>query len=350
LPAQLLELERPIPARPASWRTRLSERLQVAMADAPLIAPLGPGSASMVTAVLAGAVAVLGLVFAWNKTAPGPTAPAGGGLAPIAASPVPVSARWSRSRATFASVRPAEPVIASSPGGGALADALGEGLVGYWRFDERPGATLAPDLTGNGGDCALRRIDSTEWIDGELAGAIRLRGGGWLECPSTEASGRISTEITISAWVQRTEVQGNLRTIVARQHGAGNQDDFYLGFNRDRLVFGSWVWHTLYVHVPVTVDRWFHVAATRRKDGLLTVYVDGVVAGQSVPPPRYLHGTLATTPYANPMLVGAANNWPDPGEVNQKLKGAIDELAIYDRALEPAQIAALARRIQPRLH
>jgi RNA polymerase sigma-70 factor (ECF subfamily) len=238
----------------------------------------------------------------------------------------------------------------TAPGTPDLARSLKRGLVGYWRFDEPRGAAAAPDLSGQGSDCHLRRSDSADWVEGALGGAVRLRGGGWLECPATLASQRIGSELTISAWVQRPQRQRNLRTIVSRQRGTGSGDDFYLGLIDDeRLIFASDVWHRVTAPVPRPLDRWFHVAAVRSPTGVLRLYLDGSEVARARAPRRMIPGTLVGSPYANPILVGAANNRADPSHVDQKLRGAIDELLIHDRALSAEEIAALASGLQPPL-
>jgi RNA polymerase sigma-70 factor (ECF subfamily) len=347
LPTELLKLERPVPATPAGLRARVLARLRSQAGD--LVA--APRVAGPVALGGAAALAALVLLFTITRTAAGSGVPASA-RGVLVEPPVAAAAAVRRAQ-SFASLPRSGHGSWRSDGSdattGPLAEALAVGIVGYWRFDEVAGTTAVPDLSGNGGDCALRRIDSTQWIEGPLGGALRLRGGGYLECPSTLALGRVSREITISAWVMRTQVQANLRTIVARQHGTDRQDDFYLGFVRDRLVFASGPWSTLQVHVPQTLHEWVHVAVSRRQDGRLSLYVNGALAGQVMPPPRFAGNSLASTPYANSLLVGGANNYPDPSVVDEKLAGAIDELVIHDRALGPGEIAALARGIQPRL-
>ena len=77
----------------------------------------------------------------------------------------------------------------------------------YWRFDEIKGTATTRDLSGQGVDCVLRRIDSTDWTQGQLGRAIRLAGGGWVECPAGAGLRRITDRITIAAWVQHAQKQ-----------------------------------------------------------------------------------------------------------------------------------------------
>jgi hypothetical protein len=101
-------------------------------------------------------------------------------------------------------------------------------VAAYLRFDEPRGAATARDLSGTGGECTLRRIDSTDWIDGTLGKALRLSGGGWLECPPAGPAPdhRPGHHQRLGA---ARRPQPHLRTIVSRQHGTGNEDELYLG-------------------------------------------------------------------------------------------------------------------------
>jgi hypothetical protein len=75
------------------------------------------------------------------------------------------------------------------------------------------------------------------------------------------------------------------------------------------------------------------------------LYRDGREIGRGQSPRQAL--SLASAPEDNPVLVGAANNFPDPTFVDQKLNGSVDELLLYDRALDVSEISQLASGIQP---
>ena len=200
--------------------------------------------------------------------------------------------------------------------------------MAYWRFDEPEGAPAARNLSGHGGDCQLRRSKFVRSIQGPLGGAVHLRAGSWLECPATPGSQSLTTELTLSAWVLRSRAQLNLRTIVSRQHGAGRDDDFYLGFLEDRLLFASSAWNRLSAPTPAGVGRWVHVAAVRDQTGLLRLYADGAEVARRKQRRRFLTGTLATSPYANPILVGAADDQsqshPGQSEARRRRRRADD--------------------------
>jgi sialidase-1 len=149
--------------------------------------------------------------------------------------------------------------------------------------------------------------------------------------------------MSISAWVMRPEFQNNLRTIVARQRGESTQDDFWLGLSGRSVVFSSTEQALLVARSDFPTGAWFHLAAVRTASGVVSIHLNGVETGRrSGTPPA---GSAAT---GKPVLMGAAVNGPDPEVVSQKLKGAVDEVILYDRALSAAEIAALAAGGRPR--
>jgi len=84
------------------------------------------------------------------------------------------------------------------------------------------------------------------------------------------------------------------------------------------------------------VDTWTHLVASRAADGLLSIYSDGALIGQWL---------SAQTPASNclqDLLIGATWYVPTPATatITNFFPGAIDDVAIYDRALAPAQINA----------
>ena len=227
----------------------------------------------------------------------------------------------------------------------AASAALAKGLVGYWRFDDSRGSVAARDLSGEGNDCVMRRLDpETAWGDGTLGGALSLRGRGWLECPVTGALAGLEQELTIAAWVTRGTVVPHYHALVARQKDAGRQDEFMFGFADGGLVFASHVWSGKVIRpLPEALGQWFHIAVTRSEDGTVILFVGGVEIGRGHTRRAALDGG------GNPLVIGAAVNGWDPARTQAHFDGAVDELVIYDRALAPHDIESLAARHQPAL-
>jgi RNA polymerase sigma-70 factor (ECF subfamily) len=218
------------------------------------------------------------------------------------------------------------------------------GLVGYWRFDGRAG-TVALDSSGGGNDCVLRSTDGAlhgRWVDGVRGGALALDGKAWLECPRVGRLAQLDTEVTIALWIRTSTGAVARQALVTRQLEQSGDRLFSLRLQGQRLEFLSHVWKTL-LGRPYRGDGWTHVAAVRDAAGT-RLYVDGVLVGRSA---RTTPGTIGGG--TGPLVVGGQVNGPEPGPAQDRFRGSLDELLVYDRALPGREIAALAARVQPRI-
>jgi RNA polymerase sigma-70 factor (ECF subfamily) len=266
---------------------------------------------------------------------------------PAAFGPVPSHPRERAAdrHAMLASTIPMARIAPPSPSDAAAT--LGRGLLGYWRFDDGYGSTVARDLSGNGNDCVLHGLDpASDWTEGTLGGAINLSGVGWLECPRVDGLARLNKEITIALWVKRlgTSKEHPVTALVTRQFGTGGFDHFHLGFRGDHLWLRSLVRGNSAEGAAVPLNRWVHVAGTLGPDGVARVFLDGEEIGRKEKAGRPSIGGGST-----PLIIGGAANYPDPHRVGENLMAVVDELVIYDRALGADEIRGLAAGTQPRI-
>ena len=134
------------------------------------------------------------------------------------------------------------------------------------------------------------------------------------------------------------------RALVTRQYQRGNLDHFHLGFSDDDLVLRSRTpGMASYAPFPAVRGHWFHVAATREAGGVVRLYIDGeeVLSRQS--------DWLDLGGGDSPLIIGGGSNTSDPSLIKENLEGVMDELIVYDRALEREEVAALAAGTQPAL-
>jgi hypothetical protein len=219
-------------------------------------------------------------------------------------------------------------------------------VIGYWRFDEAPGSTSAPDLSGNGNPCQLRGLDpARDWTAGRAGSAISLEGRGWLMCTQPRLLARLAGDLTISLWVKRSSGARGLQALVARQLGDERLDHFFFGIDGQRkaVVFSS---HLLkgalrYKLPEAALAQWTHLAVVHSADGWSRLFVGGTAVMRKQTTRALLGGG------ANPLIIGGAINGRGDGAGEELFDGAIDELVIYDRAVSPAEIAALAGGAQP---
>jgi RNA polymerase sigma-70 factor (ECF subfamily) len=219
-------------------------------------------------------------------------------------------------------------------------DSLRVGLVGYWPFDDGAGSAVARDRSGRGHHCVLRELDPLEaWTEGVAGGALDLRRGGWLECPQPPVPEGAAPAMTVMVRVKAALDGEGHSAVVTREVGPAHDDLFFFGFRGDQLKVSSRIWLGWVTRpIPGAHDRWTHIAFTRRAGGPTRLYVDGAEVGENQQGERAIAGEAA------PLLVGGGHVGLEGGEIRQHFAGLVDELAVYDRALRPDEIALAAAR------
>jgi hypothetical protein len=143
-------------------------------------------------------------------------------------------------------------------------------------------------------------------------------------------------------WMRREHPQPRLATLVTRQLGSSNADHFFVGIDHGSLEFSSHLWFgVLRSPAPEASNRWRHIALTHDATGTSHLYVDGVATVDRATRSAPLGGGIS------PVLIGGGCNGPNPAEINELFDGAVDEVAIFARALDPEEIAALAAGWRP---
>ena len=218
------------------------------------------------------------------------------------------------------------------------ADAVrGDSPVAWWRFDELNG-TVAHDSSAQGQDgrylgevglgaqgALSNRIDTGI----SLNGASSVVAGDGFDFTGLQA-------FSVEAWVKPFTAQSSQFTWIVSKESAGpggSRDGWNLYFDQpagivgfERLLGRRGVSAISAVALPT--DRYTHLVGTF--DGeTLRLYVDGRLEAT----PRYARpGSLAAT--ESPLTVGSRSSPQTPSYI-----GTIDEVAIYDRALNPADVA-----------
>ncbi|MBN1887617.1 MAG: Ig-like domain-containing protein [Thermoflexales bacterium] len=156
-------------------------------------------------------------------------------------------------------------------------------------------------------------------------------GGDSLSLGRNARLGTLAGSLSVMAWVNLSSTSGLQQIIAADTVSSSN--GFSFGVNGAGLQFNA---HGVQAYdttsVTLAAGTWTHVAAVvsdlsgfGNLTGLaVTFYVDGVLQ-------QTITGTL-------PVLTDDDDEWL----IGQGLAGTLDELAVYDRALSPAQIQAIA--------
>ena len=203
-----------------------------------------------------------------------------------------------------------------------------DGLVAYWAFDEESGDT-ASDSSGNGHDGTL--MGDPQWTkDGYFGGALEFdQAGDEVNVPY---HANLNQEaFTVTAWANVEPGSGGHRAVVSSRNEPptsgyifycepGNTWQFWTGDGGWKSVQGP----------AVNLGEWDHLAGTYA-DGTQKLYVNGELVGE-----------IASAPNVNPsqeLLIGAGANERDTHQY--LFKGKIDEVRVYDRALNEAEITAV---------
>ena len=210
--------------------------------------------------------------------------------------------------------------------------AYGQGPVAAYSFDEGEGPT-AEDITGNEHDGT---IEGPEWTDrGRFGNALSFNGESedCVTVPDESGELQLTEELTLEAWAKPSGPTESDPIIFKEALGIGGQPGYVLGIGvtssgKPEGVIGE-EGESENVVAPSKIDTnvWTHLAFTY--DGAhMRLYVNGALVATQA---------QADAPLAAPgdLKIGCSASWWEEG-----FNGKIDEVRIYDRALDASEIAA----------
>ena len=212
-----------------------------------------------------------------------------------------------------------------------------ETIVGIWLLDE-DGDGAVRDSSDNGHDGEF--VGKAKWDKGKFGTALLFNG-------STD-SAKIPTQLinseagTIALWIRADNPTKDDQHIIYTGQGGGDgwcqQDEFHLGFrgggplNFSDCSGGGLIDNRLWdINAVVPVKgQWYHVAATWRAEEFAKLYVDGVLAGQKAPIPKFAFETWEDIVYIG-----------KPAANKRFFEGAIDEIGIFNVDLDEDDIKTI---------
>ena len=189
---------------------------------------------------------------------------------------------------------------------------IGGSIVGMWLFDELED-NKAKDSSGNGHDGEIE--GNFNLVEGEFGSALSLEGS--ISIPHEDSLNLVTWSIT--TWVK---LEPGARSILQKEDAANM--NYHLKLTADGRLYGGFTrgpgqWRDAYGKKKIATGEWRHVAVTRDQEAL-RVYVDGKMEGELVFKGDPSHNKEPIT-----ILFGAA-------------KGAIDDLALFDRGLTADEV------------
>ncbi|NQV35265.1 MAG: hypothetical protein HQ515_21405, partial [Phycisphaeraceae bacterium] len=204
---------------------------------------------------------------------------------------------------------------------GRMPQAMFDNLLVYYSFD-KDGGKRAVDISGM--DFHGRIREGVHRSEGRIKGALQLNG----ESTQIVLKDMKLKAYSFAAWV-KTDTEGINNRVLMQLYqgdrsysiqGAANAP-FSVYLDREQEVFGPG--HDL------EVGRWMHVVVTFDGKSVI-VYCDGKKC--------YTGTGQVDTPVSGTLYIGGADAW----EENQGYwQGALDEVALFNQALSPAQVEQL---------
>jgi hypothetical protein len=233
-----------------------------------------------------------------------------------------------------------------------------DGLVAYWSLDEGSGST-ASEQTGVMAGRTLSVLGASTWVDGKYGKAFYFDGNTVLAMDG--ASAIKAYNITVSFWAKiddfPTSDTGANLMVVNADLAALDKGAFDFGFFGKGLYAyvvnsfsggtGDRVSHGVDISSQIQ-GKWQHFAAVFNTDEgaeYAKLYLNGAEIAsstlRSILGLQIKLGYPKTAAYKKCAL-NFGGYTDTSGVVQRAIKGAMDDIAIYDRALNPAEIGQLA--------
>jgi hypothetical protein len=206
------------------------------------------------------------------------------------------------------------------------------GAIAWWSLDETSGNTAADRVGGHTGSYANGPVPAP----GEVRGALRFNGTNYVVVQDSDDWAFGANNFTIELWVNFDTAPGGSigepsDVFIGNDEGPGNRNKWFFAVGGGYLYFhinSPTLGPMFFPLVPFspTVSQWYHLAVVRR-GSTYTVFIDGVPSGLAT------NTNVIPNPNA-PLTIAEAENL---GFV----KGRLDEVTIYNRALAPEEIMAI---------
>ncbi len=200
------------------------------------------------------------------------------------------------------------------------------GLVSWW-----PGDGTTDDIVG-GHQGTL--VNGATFAPGLVGQAFSFDGVNAYVSVADAPDLNPTSAMTVEAWINPSGHVGSFDPVVKKAgEGFAQQDGYTLEFSGNGILFFvylsgvGWISNSQPAFVPL--GSWTHVAGVY--DGAaIRLYVNGALVGA----PRAAAGSIV--PSSNELNIGR-----DPSNPGRLYQGLIDEIAIYNRALDAAEVQAI---------
>ena len=210
---------------------------------------------------------------------------------------------------------------------------LMNGIVGLWHMDETSG-TVFTDHSGQN-NTATVQAGVPGFVAGKIGGAVNFNGSTYATVPNA-ASLNLSTAWTIQAWVNQQGTPGQGAMFFG--DGFGGTVQYCLGYcgSAQTSVISAGVYSAAWYNSPtyaLTNGQWTHVVGVYSSSAhTLTLYINGNSVGTTTGIPS------AVANSGQPARM--AERW----DGSDYFVGMIDEVAVWSKTLNAAEVLELYRR------
>ena len=203
---------------------------------------------------------------------------------------------------------------------------LPSGIAAFYPLDTGQGGQVY-DNSANNNQGSL--VAAPTWVAGKLGQALTLNGATQYATVPSSASLNLTGDMTLSAWVNLADLSVQ-HEIISKRVGTGAANTTYelrVQQATGQLQFLAYdtALRTVTGTTPVPTGSWAQVAAVK-SSGSVTLYLNG----NAISTP----GSVATsTTNTNAMKLGSND------DLTNFLKGSLDEVKIYNRALTQQELA-----------
>jgi hypothetical protein len=223
-------------------------------------------------------------------------------------------------------------------------------LVGHWRFDEGTG-TITRDSSGNGHDGSFE--GSTTWVrpgwDG-VGSCLQFGGGG--DRVTIEPFDLTGSGITLAAWVNVTDFQDDAR-LISKSEGSGTADHYWAmilsGGGENNLEFrlrtdtGATTRTSAPDSEDLQADEWTHIAVTwDASDPFMRFYKNG----QEIFSQSKEGNAVGAGPDVKIAIGNQSASVADAAGRIRPFGGLMDDVVVYDRALDTEELEAVMSGLQ----
>ncbi len=222
------------------------------------------------------------------------------------------------------------------------AEQANSGLVGYWSFDGN-----AQDSSGSGNHGTISGATFVQGVSGQ---ALSFDGvDDYVNVGDKDSLNPHLNSMTIEAWVKTSDADSLGRIYAKGTHG-GSQRGYSLQLypgtgGKVSLIFGTGHEHILRSDASITDGLWKHIVGVIDRTGNMELYINNVKQSTTIDVSDHSGVDIGANTYNACIGVSCSTNGV-PG-LSEYLNGIIDEVRIYNRALNASEIQAHYNALAP---